>query len=204
MGKKLIGLGGDGKLVLSLPGGKTEPMPIPVRPRALLLIDCSSSMSGSKIMQATEGALSFAADAFKKQYSIGLIAFASEAQILCRAEDNLDVIASKTHSLAASGGTNMTDAIERATAELQDTEGIRAIVIVTDGMPDNQHTALVAAKRAKSSAIDIIVIGTDDADQAFLQQIASRSDLAVKVPRTELQSGVADAARLLPAPNRPR
>ena len=70
MAKKLIGLGGDGKLVLSLPGGRTEPMPVPIRPRAFLLVDCSSSMSGSKMMRATEGALAFVGGALKKQYSI--------------------------------------------------------------------------------------------------------------------------------------
>jgi Mg-chelatase subunit ChlD len=198
MAKKIIGLSGDGKLVLSLPGGKTEPLPVPARSWAFLLIDCSSSMSGSKITQATEGALAFAGDALKKQYSIGLIAFASEAEILCRAEDDLSIIASKAQRLTAAGSTNMTDGIERAAAELEATAGVRAIVIVTDGVPDDKPTALRAAKRAKEAGIDIIAIGTDDADQAFLQQIASRSELAVKVPRAELQSGVAGAAKLLP------
>jgi molecular chaperone DnaK len=202
--KKIIGLGDDGKLLLSLPGGKTEPLPVPARSRAFLLIDCSSSMSGSKITQATEGALAFAGDALKKQYSIGLIAFASAAEILCRTEDSLSIIASKAQRMIASGSTNMTDGIEAAAAELENGAGVRAIVIVTDGVPDNPETALRAARRAKESGIDIIAIGTDDADQRFLQQIASRAELAVKVARTELQSGVAGAAKLLPGATRAR
>lgn len=204
MAKKILGLGGDGKLVLSLPGGKIEPLPAPVPSRAFLLIDCSSSMSGAKIIEATEGALGFAADALKKHYSIGLISFASQAQILCDVEDDLDTITLKANRLTASGSTNMTDAIAMAVAELRNLDGVRAIVIVTDGMPDNQETALEAARHAKEIGIDIIAIGTDDADRAFLQRLASRSDLALKVPRVELQSGVAGAAKLLPAPGNTR
>jgi Ca-activated chloride channel family protein len=161
-------------------------------------------MSGSKITQATEGALAFTEDALRKQYSIGLITFASKAEILCPTEDNLSIIASKAQRLTASGSTNMTDGIERAASELKGIAGVRAIIIVTDGMPDNPGTALQAARRAKESGIDIIAIGTDDADQAFLRQIVSRSELAVKVARTELQSGVAGAAKLLPSATRAR
>lgn len=201
MAKKLIGLGSDGKLVLRLPGGKTEPIPTAVpRSRVFLLVDCSSSMSGSKIKQATDGALAFATNAFQKQYSVGLIAFSSYAEVFCRPQNSLDTIADMTQRLTAGGSTNMTAAIEQASAELNNGGGIRAMVIVTDGVPDNQRTALDAARRAKECGIDIIVIGTDDADRAFLEQIASGSELAMKVPRAQLQVTVAHSARLLPAP----
>lgn len=202
MAKKLLGLGDDGKLVLRLPGGKTEKLPEPERARAFLLIDCSSSMSGSKLKQAISGALGFASDALRKNYAIGLISFASDAEVLCLPEASFPDLATRVERLSACGTTNMSDGIDKAAVELLKAPGVRAMVVVTDGVPDSPEAALAAARRAKEAGIDIIAIGTDDADRTFLEKIASRSDLAVKVLSTQLQSGIASAARMLPAASR--
>jgi Mg-chelatase subunit ChlD len=198
MAKKLLGLNADGKLVLKLPSGKTEPVTMPVSARAFLLIDCSSSMASGKIAQAREGALAFAKDALKKHYAVGLISFATKSKTLCVPEQNLTMLASTIERLEANGTTNMADAIKQATKHMEKCSGIRAIVIVTDGVPDDPNLTLGAAKQAKKAGIDIIAIGTDDADQQFLAQIASRTDLAFKVSRTELKSGITHAAKMLP------
>jgi len=204
MAKKLLGLGDDGKLVLRLPGGKTEKLPEPERARAFLLIDCSSSMSGSKLTQAISGALGFAGDALRKNYAVGLVSFASDAEILCSPEPSLAAIAARAERLTASGSTNMSEGIEKAAVDLLKAPGVRAMVVVTDGVPDSPEAALAEARRAKDAGIDIIAIGTDDADRAFLEKIASRSDLAVKVASAQLESGIAGAARMLPAASRTR
>ncbi len=200
MAKKILGLGPNGKLVLKLPSGEVQPLPKPTQAWAFLLIDCSSSMAGTKIAQAKDGALTFAEDALKKDYLVGLIGFATVAETLCLPEEGFSTLASRIESLEASGSTNMADGIKRATQELNKHSGFRAIVVVTDGIPDNQHLALDAARLAKEASIDIIAIGTDDADRNFLGKVASRSELAMKVSRAELKSGITTAARLLPKP----
>ena len=204
MAKRIVGLADDGKLVLKLPGGKSEPLPEQMLARSFLVIDCSTSMSGAKLTQAIAGALSFAADAIKRKYTVGLVSFASAAELLCLPEDSFSVLSSRAERLNASGSTNMKAGIEKAAAELVKSAGLRVIVIVTDGMPDSPELALAAANKAKESGIDIIAIGTDDADQMFLQKIASRSELAVNVPSARLQSGIAGAAKMLPAATRAR
>lgn len=204
MAKKLLGLGDDGKLVLRLPGGKTERLPESERARAFLLIDCSSSMSGSKLTQAISGALGFASDALRKNYAVGLVSFASDAAILCSPQASLADLAARAERLSADGSTNMSEGIEKAAEDLIKQPGVKAMVVVTDGVPDSPEAALAAARRAKDAGIDIIAIGTDDADRAFLEKIASRSDLAVKVANAQLESGIAGAARMLPAASRTR
>jgi len=91
----------------------------------------------------------------------------------------------------------MTDAINLAAQHLSLRDGMRAIVIASDGSPDSRETALNAAARAKAMRIDIITIRTPDADREFLQQIASRPDLAIQVMENMLASGIAKAANLL-------
>jgi len=58
------------------------------------------------------------------------------------------------------------------------------------------------AGEAKNAGIEIITIGTDDADEEFLRLLASRKELATKVIREQLGQAIADAAKMLPAPKK--
>ncbi|XOF35433.1 MAG: VWA domain-containing protein [Candidatus Electrothrix sp. YB6] len=96
------------------------------------------------------------------------------------------------------GSTNMADAISLATNKLADKMGEKIICLVTDGMPDNRQAALDAADRAKREQIDIMAIGTDDADKNFLEEIVTRKELSVKIARDQLEQGIVSMAKLLP------
>ena len=76
--------------------------------------------------------------------------------------------------------------------------GPRAIVVVTDGLPNNREEALAVAQEAKNGGIDIITIGTEDADKAFLAKLATRSGLSVVVSDEDLGRGIASTAKMLP------
>ena len=199
MMNKILSMGPDGRPVLRLPGGKTEPFPMPCSRLnyVFLLVDCSSSMEGGRLLQAKEGGLSFAEKALAKNYAVGLIRFASGAEVL--SEPSIDLVALKAQisGMQVSGSTNMTAAIELAVEKLAPQSGKCAIVIATDGAPDDEHTALGAAERAKGLNIDIITIGTDDADRRFLRRLASRADLSIEVSNKMLAGGMSSAARLL-------
>jgi hypothetical protein len=71
-------------------------------------------------------------------------------------------------------------------------------VIVTDGQSNDNGAAVQAAAQLKNWDMDIICIGTDDADSDFLKRLATRSDLAIHVLSTNLRSAITDASRLLP------
>jgi Mg-chelatase subunit ChlD len=103
-------------------------------------------------------------------------------------------------NMQTSGSTNMTDAISMAHDRLKRLECSRAIVIATDGQPDNVQTSIKAGQLAKGDGIDIITIGTDDADQEFLKKLASRTDLGIKVSREMFAKAISSASKLLPAP----
>ena len=70
----------------------------------------------------------------------------------------------------------------------------------TDGQPDKVGAALKAGQAAKDDGIDIITIGTDDADQEFLKKLASRADLGRRVSQEKFAQGIASASQLLPPP----
>lgn len=165
-----------------------------------LLIDCSFSMSEeNKLFQARDGAIRFSQDSIEKGYAIGIICFASSIKYLCDPLRDISKLKEHISNISAKGSTNMATAIQEATAKLQNRHVQRAIVIITDGMPDDREATLNAAQAAKLIGIEIITIGTDGADRKFLSLLASRDALVVSVSRHMLQEGIVRATKLLPS-----
>ncbi len=163
-----------------------------------LLVDCSGSMGGGKLQQAKNGSLGFAEEATGKGYSVGLIRFSSEAELVAEAQKQASSLSASIEGLSPTGSTNMTSAIELGRDRLVGAKGERVLCIVTDGMPNEPEAALDAARRAKSDGIDIMTIGTDDADRGFLEQLASRKELSMKVVKEQLETGIVSMAKMLP------
>ncbi|MBU4266053.1 MAG: VWA domain-containing protein [Candidatus Altiarchaeales archaeon] len=164
-----------------------------------ILLDCSGSMMvEGKITQAKKGAMNFVVEAQGKGYSVGLIQFGSSAIHVCEPQREISVLEKCLNTIKASGSTNMTDAILLALQKLKGRKGYRVMVIVTDGMPDSQGAAVEAARQAKANGIDILTIGTDDADRDFLAKLASKTELSVKVTRDKLEQGITSMAKMLP------
>ncbi len=79
--------------------------------------------------------------------------------------------------LKAKGETHLGDAIGVAGQELEDLPFDRAMVIVTDGVPNNPDKTRRNAELAKKKGIRIITIGIgDDLDQTLLDTISSKGD----------------------------
>ena len=177
------------------PGQKQE-----LTNQVCLVIDCSNSMSRKdKMQQARRGALHFAREALSKGYLIGLIGFASDAMQLRGPKENLDEIRQVLAGMkAGKGSTNMAVAIRLARGQLSHARGERVMCIVTDGQPDSDREALAEAEEAKGFGMGIITLGTDDADKAFLERLASCCTLSAKVASHELERGMLNMARLLP------
>jgi len=194
----------EGKVSLTEDGIKIQREKKPVRGELIrvgfvyLVVDCSGSMEGQKFEQAKKGALTFAKDVLTKEYSTGLVQFESVATHLCEPLRNVEILDRYLQKMEAGGSTNMAEAISLTTKKLKNRAGLKAMVIITDGMPDDEQAALRSAKQAKSKGIDIITIGTDDADEDFLKKIASRAELNIMVPRNQLEQGIASSVKMLP------
>ncbi len=165
-----------------------------------LVIDCSRSMAGYKLAEAKKGAVAFADDAFKNAYRIGLISFDTTATHISEPVRDAASLAAAVGRLRIGGSTNMAEALKMAHRRLKTLKGTRVIVIATDGQPDNPRDALKAGKAAKDDGIDIITIGTDDADQRFLERLATRKELSSKVAAEMFATAITSASNLLPPP----
>ena len=205
MKRMLLSLGPGERLLLTSPGGKSCEVEQKAAPAVtFLLIDCSTSMVGEKLIQGISGAQDFAEEAISRGYAVGVIRFSGDALILSKPQRSVNSLMESVRNLEANGSTNMTSALELAFSQLGHLDGERAVVLVTDGQPDDRKSTLGAARRMVAAGVGIITIGTDDADITFLRQLATKSELAIKVEPSRLSGGIASAARLLEAPRQKR
>src|SRR5215469_10589671 len=196
MMRKLLTLNKQGKLALRAANGVETEVRSLLR-NVLLLIDTSGSMAGAKIEQARLGAIDFARSAIARSYATALAVFADRAAMVCDPTAHADTFAKKVArvNVGLVGGTTDLAAGLILAGKFRE---LAAVVIVTDGQSNDNNTALQVAATLKNRSIDIICIGTDDADSDFLKRLATRSDLATHVQSKHLRSAITDASRFLP------
>ena len=147
---------------------------------------------------AKEKAVEFANKAKSQRYLTGVVSFNSSARVACSPSPDADVKASM-ELLEANGTTNLAKGIRLAIKELAG-EGQRAMVVLSDGQPDDTEDAAAAAQEAKDAGIRVIAIGIPGADEALLRRIASHADLAVLSQVESLGLALDNALKMLPAP----
>ncbi len=163
--------------------------------RVVLLIDGSSSMDDAKKTFASTGAVAFAQGALEKKYSVAVIGFSTEARLICKPTTDMIRVRKSCQLWPVSGGTFIGSGLNAA--ENLGLDSADVIVVVTDGACGLPDQTLGIASRLKKKGIEILAIGTDDADQSFLKQLASRPDLGLKVDLARFASAISDASRLL-------
>jgi Ca-activated chloride channel family protein len=152
-------------------------------------------MAGAKTTYASSGAWDFSQAALNKGYLIATIDFATGATITCAPSRQANDVRRGCFANSITGSTAMHEGLRLATS-LGPGAG-DTIVVVTDGAVDDPQGTLALGTKLKSSGVEILAIGTDDADKSFLSEVASRPDLAMKVASNNLRQAITDASRLL-------
>lgn len=167
-----------------------------------LLVDCSGSMAErDKIGQAHRGAVEFAKEASQMGHAVGVIRFDSSAERIVAAQSSIRELEASVARITTSGSTNLAEGIQLATQCLSDAPGEKVMCVITDGRPDDVKAALSAVRQAASKGIAVMVLGTDDADSEFLERLATRKELQVRVSAAQLEQGMVSMAKLLPNPS---
>ncbi len=125
----------EGKPIKGAAPGRDKSGPTGATGCIFLLLDCSSSMAGTKLEKAKNGALSFSRDALEKGYLLGLIKFDSHAKLIVEPCKDLSLLEVGLGTLKADGSTNMEEAIYISANFLMGLPGQKIVVVVTDGMP---------------------------------------------------------------------
>ena len=143
-----------------------------IRGTTYLLLDFSASMGDEgKLLQLRQGALRFFAEAWQLGYAVGAIGFSRRAEVVQSATRDFARFERSLDAVRAEGRTMMAKAIRLGTRKLRRARGDRALLLITDGMPDRPEATLAAAREARAIGITLIAVGTDGADEAFLASL---------------------------------
>jgi molecular chaperone DnaK len=165
--------------------------------RVFLLIDVSSSMTGQPLIEAQTAGREFLAKCDLTTMEVGLISFSTLVALQSAATSNLRRLHAAIHRLEAQGSTNLTDALEMARGQLAASDRRRYIVLLTDGYPDAPESAIEQALAAQKQGIDVVAIGTGDADRDYLRRLASSEQASIFARSGELVSTFGHIARVI-------
>lgn len=181
--------------------GQTISRPSATRPQwasviaqqdAVVSFDFSPSMAGEKARAAWAAFLAFvaalAAIVNKDGFSIGLVRFASTAQVLyalTKATQLQGMLMDPSEGAFSEGGTNITAGLEASLSLLKTSEGwgqgsrahIRPVcVLFSDGGHNTGPEPAGAAARVKEGADLVTVAFGEDADADLLRSLATTED----------------------------
>ena len=178
------------------PSSATTQAP-PEPSRIFLLIDGSASMAGHPLLEARNAAREFLGRCDFTATEVGLISFSDQVTLQCELTSNSRKVQSALDRLEADGTTNLADALELASDRLMNPERRRYVVILTDGYPDATEAAVEQATKARDRGIEIVAIGTGDADLAYLRRLSSTEAGSIFAARGELVGAFGHIARMI-------
>ncbi len=177
-------------------------------------LDVSGSMDASnKIERAKQAVIDNARDLIDSgegQIQIGVVAFGIEAKVICSLTSDIQTIKRTVSGVSTYGTTAMGGGINLALDLLSGSNSgvIQEIVLVSDGMPDEEDEALAAGAKAQKQGVNfcLLGIGHEDVDEDFLKEMSPNyliienadgisqaiSNLLIQAPpKQAAQSGIA-------------
>lgn len=183
LGNKFVKAGGSHQMVARL-GISTVSRSQTARPpvNLALLVDTSGSMEGKAIESARNASLALL-DTLAPEDRLAVVAFHSKAEVLLpstRLKDaDIGELKKKIGAMKAEGTTDMSDGLRLALAEVQghlDHEGVNRIVLLGDGVPNDDRPINGLVMQAQQQAISITTLGLgNDYDETLMGRIAQQS-----------------------------
>lgn len=153
-----------------------------------LVVDTSGSMDGEKLANVKEALAAFVNQIEGADERIGIVEFWGRVDTLVpldRLGDSRDDLLAAIDGLEAGGDTALLDGVAQAFKglyELNDTERINAIVVMTDGMENASRISIgelqALLKRGSVAGLPVVVFAIaygHDADYQTLEQLAEPS-----------------------------
>jgi molecular chaperone DnaK len=169
----------------------------------LIAVDLSGSMSGHPLAEAQKAAATFLDNIDLSHSSMGLIAFADSVKVtqdICQNAKRINNGIDEWSELMDSGDVgygNEAEPFTEALRILKDIEDPRFIIVLTDGAWYNQQEAIKRAKECHEEGIEVIAVGFDGADEAFLEKIATSDENALFTDLTSLVGSFSKIAQVL-------
>lgn len=169
----------------------------------VIAVDLSGSMNGNPLLQAKEAAQTFVKQLDLSRSRVSIMGFANKTKTLlplCGNETDLlwgiDRLSDLYHE-GKIGYGNSAEPFTEALYTLEHEEGIKFIIVLTDGHWSYPKEAINRARICRDAEADIVAIGFGSADWKFLKEIATSDENALFTDVTKLQSSFSKIAQEL-------
>ena len=141
------------------------------------VLDRSGSMQGDK-MAESKNAIRECVSQMLNNVSLSFITFESSSRLECGLTQSKYLITSLVDGISTTGGTNIASGLSTAIESLQAAAGTRIIILLSDGHDGDDSEALIDSVLAEAVAgnITIFCIGLQGCDEAYLQNISTRTN----------------------------
>lgn len=187
------------------------PRPALPQRQICLLIDCSGSMHQragreqgmNKLEEVKVAAGHFIARQDLQHDRLAVVGFGTEARTGAALSGDKAGLRRAVDLLYDGGGTNMSAGMQRAASELTPTGSApatsaeRAILLFTDGEPEDKRAALAAARACREQSIRIVAIGTGDANMRYLTELTGDPQLVFPASAGNFGESFAKAEQVL-------
>lgn len=144
-----------------------------------LVVDTSGSMAGKAIAHARKAALAMVRE-LRSGDRIAIVVFHSKSRVLVPStvidERSRDRIAARIHTMKARGTTDMAGGLRLGIAQVRGARRpgcINRVVLLSDGLPNDQRPILPLARNARGNAITVTTLGLGlDYNETLLGAIA--------------------------------
>lgn len=157
-----------------------QPPPVADSLTISLLIDTSGSMRGESIAEVRDASIRFLKTWDRPNTHIAVIPFSDDAFIMepiLTMDEPDNPLIPKLQELEAFGKTSMLSALREAQIAFQHVGALHnAVMLFTDGAPDKRRQTLQTAQRMKERGTMVVAIGTAEADDAFLVELAGNPE----------------------------
>lgn len=169
-----------------------------------LALDFSGSMTGNPIRQAIDACWNFIDAIDVTALNVGLIGFADRTKTYLEPTDDAEVIRRGMRDLNAgfdaeelSWGNSASPFPDILHGKLARYDGPKYAIILTDGVWNDQSTAIRQARQCNEAGIETIGLGFGGADERFIDAISSMKDLAQLTDLGHLGESFSNIARVI-------
>ncbi len=169
----------------------------------ILAVDLSGSMSGTPLQKAKDAMREFVSKMNPDNTKIGLLGFADKPRItLFPTNDYREVkLGIERFTIGLDGYGNAAEpfrlTLETLSGQKNGSDVVRFLVVLTDGVWNDQPFAVQCARRCHADGIEVMALGFGSADYTFLKQIASTDEYASLTNLAELSSSFSSIAQTI-------
>jgi Ca-activated chloride channel family protein len=162
-----------------------EPRKVVDSKNICMVLDTSGSMTGEPLVEVKAAAVAFTDAQLKTGNRLCLVSFGSDSELVQSLSTNSAALHSAISGLTTYGGTALDLGLTRALSALPEegesnqvlAEGnseaasSNFVLIFTDGMPNDENSAILAAQTLIKKGMTLVVIHTPDAPGPFLNRL---------------------------------